>query len=140
MQAYSFLSFSGNCREAMMFYKKCLGGTLQIRTVGESPKSGTMPAKMKKVVLDARLTKDKMVLLGSDLIFGRRETGNAVSIMLDCKSEEEAKAIYKRLSSGGKKVQPLVVNYNGALSGDLTDKYGNHWIIYYGNLSVSNKQ
>ena len=45
---HSYLTFSGNCREAMTFYQECFGGTLTFQTVGDSPMSGKLPKKMKK--------------------------------------------------------------------------------------------
>jgi PhnB protein len=38
-QINSYLTFNGNCQEAMIFYQKCLGGELTFQTVGESPLS-----------------------------------------------------------------------------------------------------
>jgi len=32
-----YLNFDNNCREAMNFYKDCLGGELFFQTVGEMP-------------------------------------------------------------------------------------------------------
>lgn len=31
-----YLNFGGNCREAMTFYQRCLGGELTVGTFGES--------------------------------------------------------------------------------------------------------
>ncbi len=52
----SYLTFSGNCREAMRFYQECLGGELQIQTIGDSPMAAKMPKKMKNYILHATLT------------------------------------------------------------------------------------
>lgn len=39
-QINAHLIFSGNYREAMNFYKSCLGGELTLQTIGESPLAG----------------------------------------------------------------------------------------------------
>lgn len=31
-----YLNFDGNCREAMTFYQRCLGGELNVMTFGEA--------------------------------------------------------------------------------------------------------
>jgi PhnB protein len=128
----SYLTFTGNCREAMRFYKDCLGGELSLQTIGESPMAGQMPEDMKESILHSTLTKDALVLFGSDMV---PETGfakgNAVSMMLNCGSEEEARVFYSRLSSGGDATHPLENTFWGALFGDLTDRYGNHWLIHF---------
>ena len=36
-QLNPYLNFNNNCREAMSFYKDCLGGELVLQTVGEMP-------------------------------------------------------------------------------------------------------
>ncbi|MEJ0101299.1 MAG: hypothetical protein WDO19_01540 [Bacteroidota bacterium] len=41
----SYLTFNGNCREAMIFYKECLGGELSLTVAGESPVANQVPPK-----------------------------------------------------------------------------------------------
>ena len=131
-QINSYLTFNGNCREAMTFYKECLGGELFLQTIGESPLSDKMPAKLKECILHSTLTKGALVLMGSDMV-GENGLlkGNTVSLMLNCSSEEEIKTCFEKLSSGGKKDHPLEDSFWGALFGDLTDKYGNHWLLHF---------
>jgi PhnB protein len=57
--------------------------------------------------------------------------GNSVSLMLNCSSEEEIKECYQKLSAGGQQTHPLELTFWGALFGNLTDKYGNHWLLHY---------
>ncbi len=47
IKLHSYLTFNGNCREAMTFYSDCLEGELTFQTIGESPLSNNMPQKMK---------------------------------------------------------------------------------------------
>jgi PhnB protein len=131
-QINSYLTFNGNCREAMTFYKECLGGELTFQTVGESPLSDKMPKQMKDCILHATLTKDALLLLASDMVSGKGLVkGNSVSLSLNCSSEEEIKTYYAKLSNGGSQNHPLEDSFWGALFGDLTDKFGNHWILNF---------
>lgn len=128
----SYLTFNGNCREAMNFYKKCLGGELAFQTIGESPLAKKMPKAMKDFILHATLTKNNMVLMGSDMVPGSGLVkGNAVSMSLICSSEKEIKTLYKKLSEGGQPTHPLENTFFGGMLGDLTDKYGNNWLLHY---------
>ena len=128
----SYLTFNGNCREAMTFYKECLGGELAFQTIGDSPLSDKMPDQMKDCILHSTLSKDALMLMGSDMVSEQGLTkGNAVSLMLDCSNEEEIKLLYSKLSEGGEATHPLENTFFGALFGDLTDKYGNHWLLHY---------
>ena len=128
----AYLNFNGQCREAMTFYKECLGGELTLQTIGESPLAGKMPSRMKESILHATLSKNGLVLMATDMVPENGLTkGNSVSLCLNCSSEDEIKACYKKLSSGGKADHPLENTFWGALFGDLTDKYGNHWLLNF---------
>ncbi len=130
IQAY--LTFNGNCREAMSFYKDCIGGKLTLQTVGESPMAGKLPAKMKESILHGTLEKDGLVLLGSDMVAeSGLVRGNAVSLMLNCSSEKEIKQLYKKLSTCGNATHPLENTFWGALFGGVTDRYGNLWLLHF---------
>src|ERR1700741_214920 len=124
MTISSYLTFNGNCREAMNFYKKCLGGELTFQTIGESPLSGRMPKEMKECILHAELTKGALSLLASDMVpQSGLIKGNAVSLSLNCRSEKEIKMCYKKLAEGGKATHAIEKTFFGALLGSLTDKY-----------------
>lgn len=129
---HSYLTFNGNCKEAMTFYQNCLGGELVLQTVGESPLADKMPPQMKESILHATLTNNKLVLLGSDMIATTGLLkGNSVSLLLDCTSEKEITDCYAKLSAGGEATHPLEISFWGALFGDLTDLYGNHWLLHF---------
>ena len=129
---HPYLTFNGNCREAMVFYKKCLGGELSFQTIGDSPLSEKMPARMKKCILHAELSNENLILMASDIVSEKRLLkGNAISLLLNCKSEKEIKDCYQKLSTGGEQTHPLEETYWGALFGGLKDKYGNNWLLSY---------
>lgn len=131
-QINAYLTFNGNCREAMTFYQNCLGGDLSFQTVGESPLSAKMPGRMKDCILHATLTKGALLLMGSDMVAGQGLIkGNNVTLSLNCSSEAEVKTFYRQLSEGGVAHHQLEESFWGALFGDLTDKFGNHWILNY---------
>jgi PhnB protein len=130
MDIKPYLTFNGNCREAMTFYQACLGGELSFQTVGESPLADLMPARMKDCIVHASLTSGNLVLLASDMVSkGGLRKGNAVVMMLSCSTEEETRMCYAKLSEGGKQSHALEHTFWGALFGDLTDRYGNQWLL-----------
>ncbi len=131
-QIFSYLTFNGICREAMSFYQSCLGGELNLQTIGESPLSDQMPQQMKNSILHSSLIHNGIVLQGSDMApESGIISGNSISLSLNCSSEEEIKSSYEKLSEGGKRNHELEHTFWGALFGDLTDKYGNHWLLHY---------
>ena len=126
----SYLTFNGNCREAMTFYQQCLGGELVLQTIADSPLTEKMPKKMKSLILHATLTNGNILLMGSDMVSeAGLIRGNAVSLTLNSGSKKEIKSCYKKLSAGGQITSLLQKNFWGALFGSLTDKYGNNWLF-----------
>jgi PhnB protein len=119
-QIVAYLTFNGNCREAMTFYQKCLGGELTAQTVGESPVAGQMPPDMKNRVMHASLTKGSVALMASDMMgTSGVANGNAVSLLVNCSGDEEIKTFFAKLSDGGKVGHPLKEEFWGATFGDL---------------------
>lgn len=128
----SYLTFNGNCREAMTFYKSCLGGRLSFQTIIETPLAEKMPAKMRTYILHSTLVKDGLILMATDMNGNNGLIkGNSVSLMLNCSSEREIKSFYKKLAHGGEKTYPLETTFWGAIIGNLTDKYGNNWVLHF---------
>lgn len=128
----AYLTFNGNCREAMTFYQDCLGGDLHLQTVGESPMSPEMPESMKHCILHATLQNGSIVLMGSDMVGSEGiQKGNTISLMLNGFSEKHIHECYRKLSAGGKQVHQIAPTFWGALFGDLVDKFGNHWLLNF---------
>jgi len=128
----AYLKFQGNCREAMTFYHSCLGGNLNLMTIGETPAvRDQMPVVMHSLIMHAVLTRGSVMLMGSDMIGAEVYTqGNALTICLVCKSREEIDTLYTKLSEGGKMTTPLAEMFFGLYS-DFTDKYGFNWMLQY---------
>ncbi|GEP89181.1 VOC family protein [Chitinophaga terrae (ex Kim and Jung 2007)] len=129
---YTYFTFNGNCRQALSFYKSCLGGELVLQTVADSPMSDELPDYMQDFVLHGCLTNDALVIAGTDMVPDAGLTsGNSVSLYLNCSSASEAKVYYKKLSVNGTVTYPLQPTHWGALFGTLTDQYGHHWLINF---------
>jgi PhnB protein len=131
-QINPYLTFSGNCKEAMTFYKECLGGEVTFQTVGDIPAEGECPEGMPGQVMHAMLRNTEMILLGTDMI-GKDGfiKGNNISISVNCSSEEEINTFFNNLASGGRIVEPLANKFWGATFGCLLDKYGVNWMFNY---------
>lgn len=141
MQLTSYLTFNGNCREAMQFYQQCLGGELHFQTVGESPMAFSLPQPVRECILHATLVKDALVLMGSDMVEDKGLIkGNAVSLLLQCTSEEEIRNRYTALASGGEASHPLTSTFWGAVFGGLVDRFGHHWLLHYEKRGAAARQ
>ena len=130
-QINAYLHFNGNCREAMTFYKDCLGGELALQLVEGSPVADQMPAEARGGILHSTLTTDAFVLMASDMTQTSIVRGNSVSLCINCSSEEEINCLFSHLSAGGEVTCRLGKQFWGATFAALTDKYGINWLLNY---------
>ncbi len=130
-QLTAYIGLNGQCREAMEFYKKCLGGELQIMTFGDSPMGKDMSPEMRNRIMHSALIKKDLLLMASDMSYDEGyKPGNNVSLCLVCSSEDEIQTLFKNLSEGGHVRHSLKKEFFGTY-GDLTDKYGFNWMFQY---------
>ena len=131
--ARPYLTFNGNCCEAMTFYKECLNAELSMQTIGESAIASQMPGEAHQNIIHARVTRNgETVLLGSDMVgpdgFVK---GNTMTLFLECSGEEEIHSLFAKLSAGGQVTFPVSSEFWGGLYGTLTDKFGINWMLSY---------
>src|SRR4029453_18968131 len=101
-----YLNFDGNCREAMKFYERCLGGELHLMPFSEAP--GDHPKEAKDRIMHARLVKGSAVLMASDTMPGMPfRQGTNFSISIDCESLEDIDRLFNAFGEGGKVTMPL---------------------------------
>jgi PhnB protein len=128
-QLSPYLKFNGNCRKAMEFYQKCLGGELKIQTLGESPMAAQTPAKAKDNVMHATLISGKVELMASDMIGSEGvKKGNTISLSLVGKDTAEIAKFFSKLSEGGEITTPLKEEFFGTY-GEIVDQFGVSWMF-----------
>mgnify|MGYP000223220302 CR=1 FL=1 len=123
-----YLTFNGNCREAMTYYNEILGGELSFIVVGESPVADQMPPFYKDQILHSSLKTAQLELMATDMQPETLNGGNDVHLCLVCNNENETRNLFDKLSQGGKVKQPLREMFFGLL-GTVTDKFGKHWLL-----------
>lgn len=123
-----YLTFNGNCEEAMMFYKEALGGELSVMRFEGSPVEVSDDYQQK--VLHSTLTYGNAVLMASDGMEGEPcEFGSANYISISCSTLEEAERFFKNLSQGGEITMPWDDTFWGDKFGMLVDKFGVGWMV-----------
>jgi len=127
-----YLTFNGNCREAMTFYNDCIGGTLNLQTFGDAGGEAT-PEAERDLVMHANIVKDGFLLMASDTSeqHGSVTTGSSISLSMNCDSEEEINSMFAAISAGGTVTMPLEDTFWGARFGMFTDKFGMPWMMNY---------
>lgn len=127
-----YLSFNGNCEEAVYFYQSILGGEAQILHFKDAPPNPKFPVQdhLKDLVLHAELRKDGHIIRFSDTFPGIPFTpGNTISFSLEFDTPEETKNVFEALSLDGQVEMELQKTFFSPLYGKFTDKYGIHWQV-----------
>lgn len=128
-QLNAYFTFNGNCREAMTFYKECLGGELELQTVADSPMGENLPVEIGECILNAKLRSEGIIIMGTDMAPESIIKGNTVSMILTFNCEKTLQEVYHKMSIDGEASYPPEINFYGTLFGSLTDKFGNHWLF-----------
>ena len=124
-----YLNFNGTCEEAMNFYSKVLGGTLQITRFKDMPTPGHEADGEK--VMHSTLKTDDFTFMASDGGMGVIVMGNSVNLSISGGVSEETKlrGFFDGLSEGGNIDMPLEKVPWGAYFGYFTDKFGINWMF-----------
>jgi PhnB protein len=126
----TYLNFDGNTREAMTFYKRCLGGELQLMPFSEVP--GDFPKEAKDRIMHARLANGSAVLMASDTMPGMPfKQGSNFAICVNCETLQELEKFFTALGEKGKVTMPLQDTFWGARFGMLTDQFGINWMFNF---------
>ena len=131
-QLNAYISFNGNCEEAMQFYENALDGKLEAMLKNsQSPMAGQLPAGSADLVMHARLALDGGVLMAGDAMPGCSlyEGMKGFSLTLTYPDASQARDVFARLSEGGKVTMPMESSFWADAFGMLVDRFGTPWII-----------
>lgn len=125
-----YLTFEGNCREAMKFYKEALNGELEMMEFAGSPAADSVPEEYQHNIMHASLVFGDAVIMASDGRPGEPVTmGNGVNISVSVPDAEEGERMFNSLAVGGKVMMPFSEQFWGAKFGMLTDRFGYNWMV-----------
>lgn len=125
-----YLSFQGNCEEALNFYKDILDGQIEIASRYDNPAMNA-PEDFKNKILHARFAFGSYTLFASDVMPKNQhdELSGNVAISLGFKDEKFANKIFDHLSVGGKIHIPFKKQFWGDWHGNFKDRFGIRWMI-----------
>lgn len=124
-----YLHFSGNCAEAMAFYRDVFqGGDIMMMRYSESPEAPEA-FKTSDRVMHAQFNVPGGMLMASDFPPGMGEPQQAVSVMHISPTVAEAQGLYDRLADGGSPVMPFGPTFWSPGFGMLKDRFGTHWML-----------
>src|ERR1700732_2114189 len=102
-QPIPYLSFDGNCADAMRFYAKVLGGKLDMLTFGQSPMAEQTPKSALNGIMHARLAlEENGSLYAGDCPPGMTYQGiHGVSITLNYDAVAQVDRVFNALADAG---------------------------------------
>jgi PhnB protein len=127
--ATPYFILNGRARQAIEFYLKALGATLEVRqTFGDV--DGSCPEARRDLVMHAELRFGKTrVMLSDGPGEGPAAKEGAVSVALDFDDAGEQRRVFDALAVGGNIFENIFEAPWGALFGVVTDKYGITWMV-----------
>lgn len=124
-----YLIFRGNCREALEFYKTCLGGEMTyLKTFKESPLEVT--SENESLIFDSEFVSEKITIKASDsLPENNIKIGSNFSLFVTFDTIEELQTVYDNLSKDGNVIIPLPKTSGTSIFGMLIDKFNIQWML-----------
>ena len=128
-----YLTFNGQCDEAIAFYQKALGAEVVIRMqFNESPDptpEGILPPGFEEKVMHCTLKIGEAILMCSDGCEPTKTGFAGFSLSLALPTEEDAHRLFANLSEGGQVTMPLGKTFWSPCFGMLADRFGVSWMI-----------
>lgn len=125
-----YLTFNGNCADAMRFYQQALGGDLQIMTFRDQPSPEHTPPGFEDKVMHAALTIDgELALMASDAPPQHASKMGGFAVSLTYNDADESQRAFDKLAAGGKITMPFGKTFWSDAFGMLEDKFGTPWMV-----------
>jgi PhnB protein len=130
-QLNAYLSFDGQCAEAMKFYAEVLGAKLDaLITYGDAPGDQPCPKEHAGRIMHAYLKHPDFALMAGDTPPGVPFEGmKGVMMTLTYDKVADAERVFAAFAEGGTVTMPLGETFWAQTFGMVTDRYGTGWGI-----------
>jgi PhnB protein len=123
-----YISFKGNCRQAIEFYKGALDAqVLFSQTVGESPMRDMGPPE--NIMHCSMKIGDSTIMLSDDPNPGSAAAGGNISLAIGLNDPQRARQLFENLAQGGSVIMPLQKTFWAEAFGMVADKFGVKWMV-----------
>lgn len=125
-----YLNYPGNCKEALQFYEKHLGGKItMMMTHGQQPANPNIPPDWHDAILHARMELGGTVIMAADI--PHAETMRSAYLTLQLNSDAEAEKVYALLKEGGQVFMQMEQTFFASRFAMLRDKFGTSWMLLH---------
>ena len=130
-----YISFAGNARQALEFYKSVFGGTLTLNTYGDFGDKDSPEAD--KIMHGMLETDSDYTLMCADTPPGMDyNPGNNTAVSLSGDDGDELRGYWEKLAGGGTVQVALEKQMWGDEFGMCVDQFGIAWMVNIGQPQV----
>ena len=135
MRICPYISFNGNCEEAVRFYEKALNAKAEIMRYKDAPPEdgSALPEGTEDFVMHTwlKVGDDPIGTIGmADTLPGNEcSYGDGVVIHIGLESADAVKAVFEVLKEGGEVYMELQQTFFSEWYGMVKDKFGVYWQI-----------
>lgn len=123
-----YVSFDGDARPAMEFYRSVFGGSLTLSTYGEL--GNAYPDHPDRIMHSVLETPSGYTIMGADNQPGTEyQPGNTMTISLSGDDADELHGYWDKLADGGTIAVPMEKQAWGDEFGMCADRFGIDWMI-----------
>lgn len=131
MKITPYLNFNGNAKEAMTFYAKCLGGTVEAMfTFGETPAGEHFGPDAQHLIMHASISlPGGQHLFASDAPPDKYEQPSGTYVSINVDDPAEAERIFAELADNGSVEMPIGTTFWAERFGSVADRFGTKWMV-----------
>jgi len=129
MQFFPYLSFNGNCQEALTFYAELFGGTVESFVPWQEEMIANIPEATVDHIMHGSITINGARIAGSDQFGDMFSPGGSVSMMIDIDNLAKAKETFDALAKDGQIYMPFGETFWADGYGFCADRFGIQWQI-----------
>ena len=130
MQVQAYLTFDGQCEEAINFYKKAVKAeVVHKHYFKEAPDQNMITPENAGKIMHAMLRVGENTFMLSDGQCSGKASFDGFNMNVMTETETEAEKIFSALSDGGQITMPMSPTFFAARFGMLKDRFGVSWMI-----------
>ena len=130
MHISTYLSFNGECANAINFYEKAIGARLLFKmTWGESPMAKDCPPETHGLIMHSTLTVGDGQIMCADAPPDSYHKPAGISVSLHVKDPAEGARLFAALSENGSVHMPFEKTFWSPGFGMCVDQFGIPWMI-----------
>jgi PhnB protein len=129
MQIIPYLSFNGNCRDALTFYAELFKGTIENFLPWDAEAIENIPGATVEHIMHGSININGLTIAGTDQFGDMYAPAGNVSLMVDIDDLSDAQAKFTALAEAGQIIMPFAETFWADGYGFCADRFGILWQI-----------